>query len=235
MRFTGRIGKPQYAAIMCSVYSKPGCLGEILARFFVVGNLSNRRQMMNELLWRMAQLGLLDVTGWVREPGGKGFLSPVFAGGSGRIEPYPGYARAPEAGRKRRDPPGSRVLSNRPEMVAFANMVKAMRGASVTRKEIQEATGVCLTHMNATLDALRAGKMLHTSGWVPRDNGGAPAMMLTFGPGKDAPRPETMTREEINARRGAGRQAKRRMLEIINATRADPLNRTAGNCEEVAA
>jgi hypothetical protein len=235
MMFTGRLGKPQYAAILCSVYRKPGCLGDILARFLVGGNQCNRRQTMCEILWRMVQLGLLDVTGWVRETGAKGFLSPVFAGGSGRVEPYPGYAREPEAGRKRRDPPGSRVLSTRPEMVAFANVVKAMRGASVTRNEIQEATGVHRNHINTTLDALRAGKMLHTSGWIPRDNGGAPAMMLTFGPGKDVPRPETMTRQEINARREAGRQAKRQMLELINATRADPLNRTAVNCEEVAA
>lgn len=197
----GRLGLQAYARILAEVAASPTTparAGEALC----VG-----KQSMREILWRMEHMGLVHVTGWTQPELKRGFLAPMFAAGQGVSCPYPRQLR--------RHAPGSSLARStpKPELMAFASVIRCLRDG-MTRREIRAETGIAVMRLGLLLRELRRLGLAHRSAWSVRDDGaGAPAEVLSYGPGKDAPRPKALTEEE----RGLRYRTKRRARELTAA------------------
>ena len=190
---TGRFGHAAYAR-MLALTKTPATVAQ------VVEKTGAQRQTTREILWRMERLGLVHVCGWEEPTGRSSFMAPLFLLGQGVSVPYPRQIN--------RQPLGSKPGRPRAELLAFATIIRLLRHGA-TRNELHEQTGVAYMRVSNLLRELRRLGLLHTSDWRARDDGcGKPAEVLSFGPGRNAQRPKTLTRAEIDRNNRQRRQAK---------------------------
>lgn len=204
MKKGNRFGHAKYAQILALAVHGGTTVAEVM------GKMKTQIQTAREILWKMERLGLVRVSEW-REPVTRSsFLVPVFVADGGQSLPYPKQIDRPKIG----------ATSSRPrsEMAAFAHMVRCLR-VGMTRQEIHEETGVAYMRVGNLIREMRRLKIAHVGEWRERDGGmGRPAEVLTFGPGRDEPRPPTMSRAEIQRRSRQKAAARSAMLQIIRAT-----------------
>lgn len=183
-RYPGRMGLCMYARILAFITVEPRTQVEVSQHF------DRGAQRVRELLWRMTQLGLAHVVEWRVPPSKRGLLAPVFAGGAGVNVSYPNKLTRAAHGATQA------IVDPRPELMAFAVMVKALKGYRCTRARLREVSGVLPHHIRGLLRVLREVGLLHTSGWR-RNTDGQPTEFLRFGPGRDAKRPPTKARAAV--------------------------------------
>lgn len=190
---TGRFGHAAYAR-MLALTKTPTTVAQ------VVEKTGAQRQTTREILWRMERLGLVHVCGWEEPAGRSSFMAPQFLLGQGISAPYPRQIN--------REPLGSKQGRTRAELLAFAAMIRLLRHGA-TRNDLHEQTGVAYMRVSNLLRELRRLGLVHTSDWRARDDGtGRPAEVFSFGGGRNAPRPPTLSRTEIQRISRQRRQGK---------------------------
>lgn len=202
----GRMGLCVYAQILASITRKPQSAADICADF------DRGPQRVRELLWRMTQLRLAHVSGWIRPAIDKGLWLPVFAGGDAPSVPYPrdrnAWSRAPQ---------GSHLPTNdpRPELIAFAAVLRAM-AEPASMEDIHSATGISKTHLRNLLRVLHAEGIAHTAGWerAPSEIG-SPAQLHKFGAGRNVPRPAPKDRRTVSIEWRKRATARKRQLQAV--------------------
>lgn len=204
----GRMGLQAYAQLLVSVHANPGTAKDLAARF---GRDAAR---MRQTLWRMEQLGVVHTVGWERPSRGPGMLIPVFRGGPGVSVPYPNPLRRRAHGR------GRELTDPRPELIAFAGLIKAMM-EPVTRRDLRVTTGIAHHRIGPVLRILRAGGLCFTAGW--QLSASCPAELVQFGKGRNVPRP---ARQSATVKGRTYRERRRQIegqLRILGALRGSPV------------
>ncbi len=208
-RSTGRMGLQAYATVLAAVWDQPATHEDVLE------HVGRGGQVLREILWRMEHLGVVREAEWRQPRARRSILGAAFIArheGDPPSAPYPRPLNKPS--------PGSTLARNnpRPELVAFANIVRTLR-AGATRAEIREATGVAHHRISALLAVMRRLGIVHRSAWEGRDCGaGMPAEVLKLGRGRDCPRLPTLTEQEKQARyraRRSAREAGRRVTAAL--------------------
>lgn len=203
---SGRFGHRHYALIL-SQFKTAASIQQ------AVDNTSAKLQTVREIVWRMERLGLVHVAIWAEPTSRSSFMVPLFVIGEGQSAPYPRQIS--------RQPLGSSLGRPRSELIAFAAMIRLLRDGA-TRNDLHEQTGVAYMRVSNLLRELRRLGLLHTSAWRCRDDGtGRPAEVLTFGSGRNAARPPTISRAEIQRNTRRRRQDLGRMRTMINLTAAN--------------
>lgn len=135
---------------------------------------------VHDILRRMADLGLIHEVDWSVSV--KGPRRAVYAFGAGPRAPYPG---------KRRQHPVS-VWTRRPELMTFANAIKAMSESAATSQEIVELSGLCRGTVRRMVNHAQDIGLVHIGGWY-RGVVGPPVAMYALGrrPNKQRPAPQS--------------------------------------------
>ena len=156
---------------------------------------------------RMAELGLVREMAWQRARGNWEAVwcaddkprTPHPTKGAPKIEPVKAYRR-------------------RSEMLAFSHVVSCLR-EGVTLRVMEDRTGCCYNNLARLMRFSESIGFARVSAWEVREDGcGAPSAVWSLGAGKRAPRPQTMTRQEIDRRNQAKRKAKAQMQALLAAT-----------------
>lgn len=202
----GRFGHCDYALIL-SLCKSPASIQQ------VVSKTGAAVQTTREILWRMERLGLVHVSGWAEPTDRSSYLVPLFVIGQGVSVPYPRKVS--------RRPIGSALGRPRSELTAFAAIIRLLRQGA-TRADLFEQTGVAYMRVSTLLRELRRLGLVHTSGWRCRDDGnGNPAEELSFGAGRNAPRPPAASRAEIQRNSRRRKLAMENMRAMISMTAAN--------------
>ena len=199
-----RFGHAKYAQILALAVHGGTTIPQVMAK------MKTQIQTAREILWKMERLNLIRVGEWRKPESRSSFMVPVFVADGGESLPYPRHLTRRAIGGQSSRP--------RSELAAFAHMVRCLQ-SGMTRQEIHETTGVAYMRVGHLVREMRRLKLIHVSDWRERIGGaGCPAEVLSFGPGRDEPRPQRMTRAEIQRRCRQKRAARESMLNIIRAT-----------------
>lgn len=174
-------------------------------------DLSANKGGLQILLGRMCDLGLIHESGWVQVVP-RARMVPVWAFGKvGRV-PYPSTGKLPE-----RRPNAYR---HRPQLIAFATIIRALVHEPVTALRLAEVTGCDRNQLYKLLLHCEGIGLARVSGWEVRDTcHGKPSAIWALANGirPRAKRPRVLTRQQIDARNWAKRAARRDMLRISSA------------------
>ena len=199
-----KLGWAGYASLLRQVQLGPKAF-EDLVEFSGAGILMVR-QVMN----RLHDMGLVHIAGWEKRKY-KGSPVRLWGFGPGQDVPHPTGA-----------PPG-RVRNKharyaaRPELVAFANFIRAL-AEPITMEELVEELGSTSCNMSKLTRHCRAIGLVRVAAWRT-DRPGKPAMMFQISDGRrDAPRPKPLTRAQISARWREAQRNRRQMVDMIRAT-----------------
>lgn len=178
-----------YASVLRFTQLAPRTYGEIAEH--LGAGVANVRRIVN----RMHDLRLVHIVGWEKRTL-KGCWQALFAFGAGKDAPYPTGKRP---GQERRTPPSEMSrYRQRPEMLAFAQIVRALT-VPVTRKELMEETGATLSNLAILIRHCKAIGLIRVAAW-DTSRPGKPAEALQIGDAPDAKRPKPMTRSEVQRR-----------------------------------
>jgi hypothetical protein len=166
-----------------------------------------RTENMRDILRRMTSLGLIHVSGSLQAS--NGVLSPRYAVGKGE--------------------PAVALNTNKPlkpgvELIALANMLRAMAVRGQTIKRLTETAGLSRQRVDEFIKVCHEElHMVYVARYerVRIKPGGSPAAAYAFGFDlPDAPRPKPMPTKLYNARCHARKVAKRRQRETLIALSA---------------
>lgn len=197
-----------YATVLRALQEEPRTSVQLAA------DLSANITGVQILLGRMCDLGLVHECDWVRTVR-RARMVPVWGFGKvGRVA-SPSTGRLPE-----RKPMAYR---HRPQLIAFATIVRALAEQPSTALGLSEATGCERNQLYKLLLHCERIGLARVSGWEVRDDcQGRPSAVwaLSNGVRPRATRPPTLTRKEIDARNWAKKAARRDMLRITRALAA---------------
>ena len=162
------------------------------------------------ILGRMCDLGLVHEREWVAGASKKSPKSALWACGDGERAPKPSTGKLAV-----REP---KQYRHRPELISFASIIRSLRTDNLTSAELAEVTGCTVGPIGRLMRHGQAIGLFRVAAWVPRETGnGKPSMCWGLGSGKSAPRPATLSRQEIDTRHWARRKAKAEQMVLIKA------------------
>lgn len=132
---------------------------------------------IREVLRRMESLGLIHAIAWV--PSKKGPHRAMYSFRRGSPQPYPGIRRACK----------STGWNYRPELVAFANTIRALIEGPMTEQDLHELSGQSRTTLRYLMRHCKSIGLVHIAEWH-KDDGRTPSPMWAIGNKADAPRPK---------------------------------------------
>lgn len=163
-------------------------------------------QTMRKLLRRLHALRLVHIAAW--EPVGTHNM-PVarFVLGDGEDARY--------VYRKRRGPtaktgvaPLMKAIKPRPELTAFASIVRTLQAGPCTVAALAQFCGLNQSFLYKLVKTMHELRLLRIADWELRLYGGCPGRVYAFEvDGRDAPRPKPVQRQVIDARRRIRRYA----------------------------
>lgn len=145
---------------------------------------------VRQTLRRLSGLGVLRVSGWVKNCAGHGPFVAVYCLADGKPDAdYPEHLR--ESVR-----PMTSTRHIRPELVAFASAFSAMREGARQLEMVESGAG-CRQTVKKLLTHCRAIGLVYVCKWVKQDSGGAHLPVYKIGPGEDVARPAKLSGPEI--------------------------------------
>lgn len=205
---TSAKGTEFYARVLVEAWDEAVTPAEVSAR------LDRKHRTVHQIMWRLEQLGVLRVAEWRRPQSNCGQLVPAFQIRTTDDQPS---AQHPRAELIQRPGAGLARSCQRPELVAFAHLVKALR-LGATRQELRDASGLTRYTIAHAVRTLRALGVAYRSGWETSDNGCMRAEVLMLGRRRDCPRPPCMTNKDRKTRHRIGlrtREAARRVTAAL--------------------
>lgn len=156
---------------------------------------------------RMGELGLIRERGWVMS--GQNWTA-VWASDGKAPMPKPGRDGQPRSGVKR--------YRLKPELIAFAGIVRCLREGATVRA-MEASTGCGYNNIAALMRFCEQIGFARVIEWETRDDGaGRRAAVWGLGSGQRPKLPPVMTRKEIDARNHAKKKARAQMLTLLAAT-----------------
>jgi len=131
---------------------------------------------IREVLRRMESLGLIHAIAWV--PSKKGPWRPMYSFRRGLAVPYPGSRRTCK----------TTGWNFRPELLAFANTMKAVMEGPTTEQDLHELSGQSRTTLRYFMRHCKSIGLVHIGDWH-KNPGCVPAPMWSIGKKADKPRP----------------------------------------------
>lgn len=208
-----RVGMVGYVRLLARLRERPSTIPDM------VGFVGVARVACYRIVTTLHHLKLVHVSGWLDEYDRR--TLPVYAFGPGEDAAPPTFR---PCGRQVRNAklPNLRVLSV--EVVGLASLIRAME-TPASRKEIEAVTGLHNRTVRMALQAMTRYGMVHVAYWSPREvSGGPPTAQLQFGPGRSAPRPKPMPKQEINRRHNDRRRERLKFAPLVQAFRAPASN-----------
>lgn len=202
-----RLGWSGYADILRALQRKPMTSRQVSERFGI-GILTTRI-----LLGRMLDFRLVHRCAFVKQHAHASEV-PVWAYGY-----QPCATSKTRTGGTKAGP--LRAATVRPELIAFAAILKSLDGAPVTYAQVVATTGCTIQHIGYLIQHMRKIGMARIADWQPPATPGTPAAMYQLGCGADAKRPPVMTRSQIEARCRQRRAGLKRMQRMISLTAAN--------------
>ena len=176
------------------------------------------RHRAQVLIRGLHKQGLVHIADWVIPAGKNGCsITPSFRFGAGEDKPQP-----PINVRSDRKP-----LARTPvAIITICECVKAVVDGEYHGKSLAAYVGIYVQTARNVIQALRAVKLVHISGYQDRGAYGAGHAYYTWGPGKpDLKKPDPVSVKELSARWAKARSEKsaalRQMHAIVNARPID--------------
>lgn len=199
-----RLGWQGYASILRYLQRWPSTSKQVAHEFGL--NVRKGPQVMRAL----HVAGLVHIAGWHQNEGARQRPLPIWAFGIGQDETYPGRKQHPRPDRSK---------NVRAELLALASIVSAL-GSAITVADLAAVTGCNRNWIYALLRHMRAIGFARVADYQRQNCGGRPTAMWELGSGPNAPRPQALPRDVVNARNWAARKGRQHMLKLIAATAA---------------
>jgi len=104
-------------------------------------------------------------------------------------------------------------------------LIQAMSSMPASRADMERITGLHYRTVRMALQAMVRHGLVHVDHWEPREvAGGPPTAKFIFGPGRSAPRPKPLPRQEINRRHNDKRRERLKFAPLVQAFRAPASN-----------
>lgn len=192
-----------YATVLRSLQRKPATARRLSER------LKADYYGVCTILAKMRELGLAHEIAW--EPAPPSSYVAVYAAGAGERVPRPGSGTLPQ--------PISRSHRSRPEIVAFANIYRALESEPITLVNLAEVTGCSYNNLVKLLRHCEAIGLARIADWQPGIGGGigGPSAMWALGAGAPAPKPAPMPDTERYRRYRQAKKAKAQAARLLSA------------------
>jgi len=174
------------------------------------------RNATKALMAQMHLRELVHIGGWAKDSHGRHM--PVWF--AGRVEDAPKPAR--QTGKPAKPRPKAKI-QNRPNLMAFESVVRAMESQPHTRKMLAQESGLHHTVINRLVRYMHDKGLIRVADW-DRDLARVPVEMFVMADGeKDKPRPRPQSLVELNRKKHTALKARREMLSFIRALANVPM------------
>lgn len=201
-----RLSWKGYADILAMLRTQPRSAPSIAAA------INHNKSNMRLILRRMNALKLVHVSGWTPKAWHT-VPSPIYAEGDGYNVPAPltnhGEVSRHQAASHIRVPAGS-------NLVAFAEMVKAMKDAPIHRADLARVSGTNHDALCRLIRYMHDIRLIHVADWE-RGTSGIPKQLMAWGDFKDKPRLHRLVRPKTGEA-----QKRRRQLRVLQALAGVP-------------
>jgi len=168
------------------------------------------RNATKALMAQMHLRELVHVGSWEKDHLGRHF--PVWHAGRGEDATKP----ARVTGKPAKPRPKAKI-QNRPNLMAFESVVRAMEAQPHTRKMLAQESGLHSTVINRLVTYMHGKGLIRVADW-DRDLARVPVEMFIMADGqKDKPRPRPQSLAELNRKKHNALKARREMLSVIRA------------------
>jgi DNA-binding IscR family transcriptional regulator len=173
---------------------------------------------MRKLIRRLHAQGLVHIARW-QGIGVRNMPVACYGLGAG-VDALREYApRRGAENRAGQRPPPPKPIKPRSEITAFATIIRAMLAGPCTAADLAEFCGINRSFSYSLLRHMRELRLVCIADWAPRMYGGCPAAMYGFAvDGADKPRPKTLKRSVIEAKRTAANRQRDAMSSFIRMT-----------------